>query len=91
MELTSTFRMNIPVRTEWHGRRSTTVMQVCSLPLMNNTPDCMKLVAVAQVRNLEFTSRFQEDVNFSGFTALHYAVILNDHNIIKILLENGMD
>ncbi|XP_065885497.1 mitochondrial disaggregase-like [Dysidea avara] len=47
--------------------------------------------AVARVRNHEFTNRFQEDVNFSGFTALHYAVVLNDHNIIKILLENGAD
>ena len=32
-----------------------------------------------------------KDVDFSGFTALHYAVILNDQSIIKILLENGMD
>ena len=44
---------------------------------------------VAHIRDRDFSNRFKHGHNFSGFTALHYAVLIGDNTIIKLLLEHG--
>ena len=48
------------------------------------------LVTVAMVRDRDFSSRINQFVSYSGFTPLHYAVVLEDHSMVKYLLEKGI-
>ena len=47
--------------------------------------------AVAMVRDLEFSSEINHYVSYSGFTPLHYAVVLGDEKVARYLLERGAD
>ena len=48
-------------------------------------------LAVAAVRDHEFSSYINHFVSYSGFTPLHYAVISDDIAIIRLLLSHGAD
>lgn len=43
------------------------------------------------VRDREFCDWINHYVNYSGFTGLHYAVVIDDETLIKYLLEHGAD
>ena len=43
------------------------------------------------VRDLEFSSEINHYVSYSGFTPLHYAVVLGDEKMVCYLLEGGAD
>ena len=43
------------------------------------------------VRDHEFSDVINHNVSYSGFTALHYAVVIDDETLIKYLLEHGAD
>lgn len=45
---------------------------------------------VLQQREQEFSAKLSAYANFKGFTALHYAVLLRDTDIIDLLLKSGM-
>ena len=47
--------------------------------------------SVAYVRDQEFCSLVNHHVSYSGFTALHYAVLTEDRAMVEWLLENGAD
>ncbi len=57
---------------------------------MPNT-DKFCFVTVLYQREDEFCDRLNNRATFKGFTALHYAVLRDDYNLIKILLESGAD
>ena len=40
---------------------------------------------------MEFCSYIDHYVSYSGYTPLHYAVLLNDPEVVRYLLENGAD
>lgn len=42
------------------------------------------------MRDNEFSSILNHSISYSGFTPLHYAVIVDDEYIVKYLLENGI-
>ena len=42
-------------------------------------------------REDRFSDKLNSRATFKGFTALHYAVLADDLNMIKLLLENGAD
>jgi FOG: Ankyrin repeat len=42
-------------------------------------------------REHEFSDALSNRVSFRGFTALHYAVIIDDIHVVKSLLEAGAD
>lgn len=44
---------------------------------------------VHDVRNSEFSPRLNVNVNSRGCTALHYAALMDNENIIKLLLDAG--
>lgn len=46
-------------------------------------------LAVLMTRDEDFSSRLNNSATFHGFTALHYAVLIDDFEIVKLLLENG--
>lgn len=48
------------------------------------------LVLVLYDREDDFSDRLNNRASFRGCTALHYAVLSNDINIVRILLEAGM-
>ncbi|XP_069695264.1 mitochondrial disaggregase-like [Periplaneta americana] len=48
-------------------------------------------VSVLLTREDEFSSRLSRHATFRGFTPLHYAVLMDDINIVRILLERGAD
>ena len=49
------------------------------------------LHAVAIVRDQEFCSEINHFVSYSGFTPLHYAVVMDDKRMVHLLLEHGAD
>ena len=49
------------------------------------------LYSVAAVRDNEFSSHINHFVNYSGFTPLHYAVVLDDQRMVQLLLSHGAD
>lgn len=53
-----------------------------------------KLLPVSQVlqcRAEEFYSRLSADVSFKGFTALHYAVLIDSVECVQVLIDAGVD
>lgn len=46
---------------------------------------------VMQLRREEFADYLNINANFKGFTSLHYAVIADDYNAVKELLDAGAD
>lgn len=42
-------------------------------------------------REDEFSDRLNSRATFKGFTSLHYAVLTDDVNLIKVLLDHGAD
>jgi ATP-dependent Clp protease ATP-binding subunit ClpB len=42
-------------------------------------------------REHEFSDVLSNRVSFRGFTALHYAVIIEDIDVVRALLEGGAD
>lgn len=46
---------------------------------------------VIMKREHEFTDILSNRASFRGFTALHYAVIIEDIDIVRALLEGGAD
>jgi hypothetical protein len=42
-------------------------------------------------REHEFSDALSNRASFRGFTALHYAVIIDDIDVVKALLEGGAD
>ena len=47
--------------------------------------------AVAVVRDQEFNSQINHFVSYSGFTPLHYAVVMDDQRMVQLLLSHGAD
>ena len=43
------------------------------------------------VRDREFSEHINHFASYSGFTALHYAVVVDDETLIRYLLEHGAD
>ena len=43
------------------------------------------------MRDREFSSKVNHHVSYSGFTPLHYAVVLDNEELVQYLLENGGD
>ncbi|XP_021923467.1 caseinolytic peptidase B protein homolog isoform X2 [Zootermopsis nevadensis] len=48
-------------------------------------------VDVTMIREHEFSDVLSNRVSFRGFTSLHYAVIIDDIEVVKALLEGGAD
>lgn len=46
-------------------------------------------MSVLLIREEEFSDRLNNRATFQGFTALHYAVLADDLEIIEALLEGG--
>lgn len=44
---------------------------------------------VAQLRDAEFCSYINHYISYSGFTPLHYAILLDDIEVVRLLLDNG--
>ncbi len=51
----------------------------------------MLLSTVALIRDVEFCSRLYHYTSCSGLTPLHYAVVIDDKELIECLLESGAD
>lgn len=41
------------------------------------------------IRDEDFSNRLNNSATFLGFTALHYAVLADNGEVVKLLLENG--
>ena len=48
-------------------------------------------IAVAIARDRDFSDHINHFASYSGFTALHYAVVVDDETLIWYLLEHGAD
>lgn len=48
-------------------------------------------LAVALIRDREFCSLINHHVSCSGFTALHYAIVIDNREVVECLLESGAD
>nr|XP_022325066.1 caseinolytic peptidase B protein homolog [Crassostrea virginica] len=48
-------------------------------------------MSVLMTREEEFNDRLSQRANFKGCTPLHYAVLMEDFTIVKLLLEAGAD
>lgn len=46
---------------------------------------------VLEQREEEFTSFLNKRATFQGFTALHYAMLMDDEQVVEALLQNGAD
>ena len=46
-------------------------------------------VAVIMTREQEFSNKLNHTANFKGCTALHYATLLSDVQMVKTLVEAG--
>ena len=51
----------------------------------------MSPTTVAIARDRDFNDSLNHFVNYSGFTALHYAVVVDDETLIQYLLKHGAD
>ena len=51
----------------------------------------LSLFLVAHMRDTEFCSFINHYVSYSGFTPLHYAILGDDKDIVKLLLDHGAD
>lgn len=49
------------------------------------------LILVLAKREEEFSARLSHRASFQGFTALHYAVLVDSFPTVKALLDNGAD
>ena len=47
--------------------------------------------SVALIRDREFCSLINHHVSCSGFTALHYAIVIDNREVVECLLESGAD
>ncbi|KII61551.1 Ankyrin repeat domain-containing protein 22 [Thelohanellus kitauei] len=47
--------------------------------------------SAAEIRSRDFGSSFNYYTDYTGFTPLHYAVFLENKNLIRILLDAGAD
>ena len=43
------------------------------------------------MRDKEFSSILNHYISYSGFTPLHYAILLDDIEVVQYLLDNGAD
>lgn len=43
------------------------------------------------IREEEFSSSLSHKATFRGFTALHYAVLADNYDVVKLLLDAGAD
>ncbi|EFA01960.1 mitochondrial disaggregase [Tribolium castaneum] len=48
-------------------------------------------IEVLMTREEEFSNSLNAKVSFRGFTALHYAVLINNLSIVKLLIDQGAD
>ena len=48
-------------------------------------------ILVSHVRDMEFCSYIDHYQSYSGFTPLHYAVIADNIEVVRYLLEQGAD
>ena len=48
------------------------------------------MIQVLVTREDEFSNRLSAQANFKGCTSLHYAVLADDQQIVKLLLAAGM-
>ena len=46
---------------------------------------------MSRLRDHEFNSDINHYVSYSGFTPLHYAIIVDDIEMVKYLLDHGAD
>lgn len=51
----------------------------------------LHFLEVLMTRDEEFSGRLNNKASFSGFTALHYAVLSDNLQVAKLLLESGAD
>ncbi|XP_046852538.1 caseinolytic peptidase B protein homolog isoform X2 [Xenia sp. Carnegie-2017] len=51
----------------------------------------MRLMDVMMIRENEFSHRLNKSANFSGFTPLHYASLIDSYEGVKLLLSKGAD
>ena len=47
--------------------------------------------AVAMARDRDFNDGMNHNASYSGFTPLHYAVVMDDESLVRYLLEHGAD
>lgn len=60
-------------------------------PTRTSTEVGLHILEVLLTRDEEFNSRLNNKASFSGFTALHYAVLSDNIQVAKLLLESGAD
>lgn len=46
---------------------------------------------MALIRDEEFSNSLSQKATFRGFTALHYAVLADNCDVVKLLLDAGAD
>ena len=51
----------------------------------------MTPTAVAIARDRDFSDSLNHYSSYSGFTALHYGVVMDDERLVRYLLEHGAD
>lgn len=49
----------------------------------------MLTISALMIRDEDFSSRLNNSATFLGFTALHYAVLADNGEVVKLLLEGG--
>ena len=56
-----------------------------------STVNILPSILVHYIRERDFSNRLSSRASFSGFTALHYAVLNNDLRTAKLLVKHGAD
>lgn len=62
-----------------------------SLPVLEKSIISVSPTSVAIARDRDFSDSLNHFVSYSGFTALHYAVVTDDETLIQYLLKHGAD